>query len=156
MDDPHRQDHHLFPGEPGPSLYFSLAREIAVGICVASEKVIFDISGKVYSQESHLIQSVYLNFQNIKNKLKESGLYNSYPQLKPVSEYLRKAVASEKISIIHEKLKGFKSFKVTISRSTVSPRLSISSRGFTGCLFELPGAFILFIVRFHWAKRLAR
>jgi len=51
MDDPHRQDHHLFPGEPGPAYIFA-PREIASVICVASEKVIFDISGKVYSQRA--------------------------------------------------------------------------------------------------------
>jgi HD superfamily phosphohydrolase len=101
--------------------YIFCPKEICSIICVASEKVIFDISGKVYSQESHLSKATYLGFQDLKKTLKERGFYNKYPQLNPISEYLKKAVASEKINNIHEKLKGFKSFKdeyITINRIT--------------------------------------
>lgn len=101
--------------------YVFSPKEISHIIAAISEKVIFDISEKVYSQANHLSRKTHSSYQNIKAKLNSKGFYNKYPQLKPISEYLKMAAASEKISKIHENLKGFRSVSdeyITINRIT--------------------------------------
>ena len=99
--------------------YIFCPKEISHIVTAISEKIVFDLSGKVYSQENYISRKTYLDFQIIKKRLTERGFYNRYPQIKPISEYLTMAIASEKINAIHEKLKGFRSFNdeyITINR----------------------------------------
>jgi HD superfamily phosphohydrolase len=91
--------------------YIFSPNEIAAVISVASEKVIFEMANKVFSQESYVSKSTFLEYQKLKTLLTDKNFYSKFPRLKPVSSYLSMAEAAEKIKKIQERLKGFKSLK---------------------------------------------
>lgn len=84
-------------------------KEISHIVAVAAEKVLFEVSGKVFSQESTLSKNTFVAYTTLKYNLTGQGFYTRFPQLKPVSDYLQKAEASEKIQALEGKLAGFKS-----------------------------------------------
>lgn len=87
---------------------------------IASEKVIFEITKKVFNQESFISKSSFNSFTQIKSVLSQSDFYKKTPQLKEISPYLKSGEAVEKIKLIYEKLASFKSLnnneRVTINR----------------------------------------
>lgn len=95
--------------------------EFAPVLGLAAEKVIFEISGKVFNQEGNISNSTFKTITEYKKKLTIDGYYSKLPELRDVSDYLKKADAAENIKIIHEKLTGFESLKkerITINRIT--------------------------------------
>lgn len=95
--------------------------EIAPILSLASEKVIFEKSNKVFSQEGNISKDTFEHFVALKRKLTEKGYYERLPELRDISDYLKKADAAEKIKLIHDKLSGFSSFnseRITINRIT--------------------------------------
>lgn len=101
--------------------YIFAERNVAALLGLAAEKVVFDICGKVFSQEGNISKDTFENTIKFKRTLTEKGYYQKIPELRDVSDYLKKADAAEKIKIIHENLASFESLKkerVTINRIT--------------------------------------
>ena len=101
--------------------FFFAPKEVAHIVSIAAEKLLFDISGKVFSQEANISKITFNEYTKLKETLTNKGFYIRYPQLKPVSAYLGKAEASEMIQSIEENLAGFKSLNdeyITINRVT--------------------------------------
>lgn len=101
--------------------YVFAERHLAAILGLASEKVVFDTCGKVFSQEGNISKDTFENTVKLKRQLTEKGYYQKIPELRDVSDYLKKADAAEKIKIIHENLASFESLKkerITINRIT--------------------------------------
>jgi len=101
--------------------YVFTDREVAPIIGLAAEKVIFDICGKVFSQEGNVSKSTFESMITYKRLLTEKNYYQKLPELRDISDYLKKADAAEKIKIVHEKLSSFESLgkeRITINRIT--------------------------------------
>jgi hypothetical protein len=95
--------------------------EFAPILGLAAEKVIFDISNKVFNQDGNISKSTFNEIIKLKKKLTEKDYYLKLPELRDISDYLKKADAAENIKFIHEKLGGFESLKkerITINRIT--------------------------------------
>lgn len=101
--------------------YVFTTKTLAAIIGLASEKVVFEISGKVFSQEGNISKDTFETMVNYKKLLTEKKYYQKIPELRDISDYLKKADAAEKIKTIHENLSGFESLKkerITINRIT--------------------------------------
>jgi HD superfamily phosphohydrolase len=101
--------------------YVFTEREVAPILGLAAEKVVFDICGKVFSQEGNVSKNTFENMTAFKRSLTEKNYYQKIPELRDISDYLKKADAAEKIKTIHEKLSSFESLKkerITINRIT--------------------------------------
>jgi HD superfamily phosphohydrolase len=102
--------------------YIFSPREIAHFVSLASEKVVFDLTSKVFNQEDNISKSTFYKTYEFKKQLTNLGYYDKYPQLKLISDYLKKAEAIEKIRLIYENLAVFKSLnnndRITINRIT--------------------------------------
>jgi hypothetical protein len=101
--------------------YVFSERKNASIVGLATEKVIFELNGKVFSQAGNISKDTFDYFIEQKKILTEKNYYVKYPELKDISEYLKKADAAEKIKKIHENLSGFESFdneRITINRIT--------------------------------------
>ncbi len=101
--------------------YVFTEKALAPVLGLAAEKVVFEVSSKVFSQEGNVSRDTFEDMVNYKKNLTKKGYYQKLPELKDVSDYLKKADAAEKIKIIHEKLSGFESLnkeRVTINRIT--------------------------------------
>jgi HD superfamily phosphohydrolase len=101
--------------------YIFSPKEIAHVVTVASEKILFELCNKVFSQEGNISKNTFAAYNTLKNTLANKGFYSRLPQLRPVSDYLKGAEASERIQYIQEKLAGFKSLNneyITINRIT--------------------------------------
>ncbi|MFN4316387.1 MAG: HD domain-containing protein [Chitinophagaceae bacterium] len=101
--------------------YVFAERHLAPLLGLAAEKVVFNICGKVFSQEGNISKDTFENSVKLKRQLTERKYYQKLPELRDVSDYLKKADAAEKIKIIHEQLSSFESLKkerITINRIT--------------------------------------
>jgi HD superfamily phosphohydrolase len=101
--------------------YVFTEKHIAPIIGLAAEKVIFDTCGKVFNQDGNISKSTFETIVAYKKCLTEKNYYLKLPELRDISEYLKKADAAEKIKFIHEKLSSFESLKkerITINRIT--------------------------------------
>ena len=101
--------------------YVFAHKSIAPYLSLASEKVIFEVNNKVFSQEGNISKDTFCKMNEYKKTLTENGYYKKTPELKSISDYLNKADAAEKIKLIHEKLSRFSSLKndrITINRIT--------------------------------------
>lgn len=101
--------------------YVFAERHLAALLGLAAEKIVFNICGKVFSQEGNVSKDTFENTVKLKRLLTEKKYYQKLPELRDVSDYLKKADAAEKIKIIHEQLSSFESLKkerITINRIT--------------------------------------
>jgi HD superfamily phosphohydrolase len=102
--------------------YIFAPKEIAHIVALAAEKIVFDKTKKVYNQEGNISKNTFDKVLELKKQLTQDMYYQSYPQLKQVSDYLRSHDAAEKIQSIYEKLAAFKSLnnneRITINRIT--------------------------------------
>lgn len=111
------------------TVYFQENRALAYvfapkSICgivgIASEKVVFNLTKKVFNLQGFISKSSFASFTKIKAELSQSDYYKKTPQLKDTSTYLKSGEAVEKVKTINEKLASFKSLnnneRVTLSR----------------------------------------
>ena len=99
--------------------YVFSPKKISHVINMAAEKIIFNITKKVFNQEGNVSKQTYADATLLKKWLSENKYYQKLPQLREISSYLKSAEAAEKIKLIHEKLSGFESLKkerITINR----------------------------------------
>ncbi len=99
--------------------YIFSPKKISHVINMASEKVIFTLTKKVFNQEGNVSKQTYSEAMQLKKWLSENKYYKKLPQLREISSYLKSAEAAEKIKQIHDKLSGFESLKkerITINR----------------------------------------
>jgi HD superfamily phosphohydrolase len=101
--------------------YVFAERSLAPLLGLAAEKVVFNVCGKVFSQEGNISKDTFESTIRLKRILTEKKYYQKIPELRDVSDYLKKADAAEKIKSIHENLASFESLKkerITINRIT--------------------------------------
>jgi HD superfamily phosphohydrolase len=91
--------------------YVFAPKEICSLLCVAVEMIIYKRTNFVFNQESIISENIFKEVIKYKNTLQQKGYYNDIPQITPLSDYLNSADANEKIAVVLENLKRFKSYQ---------------------------------------------
>lgn len=89
---------------------FSL-KEACPVVYIAAEKIIHNKTGLVFNTETIVSEPIHEKVKDIKSRLAGLRYYDDFPQISPLSKYLKSAEAFEKIQIVLSNLKRFRSQK---------------------------------------------
>ncbi|MCL1931958.1 MAG: HD domain-containing protein [Treponema sp.] len=102
--------------------YIFAEEEMAPYFTLATEKVMFELNKKVFAQEGNISTTTYKKMKEIKKQLDSKEYYKETPELQELSDYLKTADASEKITAILNNLSLFSTTetreRITINRIT--------------------------------------